>query len=82
MRAVKDGLPARSGESEETEVPSWTRAVGDHLASPQGNGCRLAEIADHFADHAATVSCRLRQAEQTNVLLQDSPRLLIRSSSS
>ncbi|MEK7791671.1 MAG: hypothetical protein AAB306_00815 [Pseudomonadota bacterium] len=28
-----------------SEGPRWTRAVGDPLASPQGNGCRLAEIA-------------------------------------
>jgi hypothetical protein len=34
MRAVKDGLPAPSGDSEETEDPRWTRAVGDDLAIP------------------------------------------------
>ncbi len=32
MRAVKDGLPAPSGESEETEGPRWTRAVEDQSA--------------------------------------------------
>ena len=32
MRAVKDGLPAPSGESEETEGPHWTRAVEDQSA--------------------------------------------------
>ena len=30
-------------------------------------GYRLAEIADHLGVHAATVSRRLRQAEQANV---------------
>jgi len=38
MRAVKDGLPTPSGESEESEDPRWTRAVGDQLARPQGRG--------------------------------------------
>ena len=32
MRAVKDGLPAPSGEGEETEDPRWTRAVEDQSA--------------------------------------------------
>ena len=32
MRAVKDGLPAPSGESEESEDPRWTRAVEDQSA--------------------------------------------------
>jgi hypothetical protein len=48
MRVVKDGLAIPSGESEESEDPCWTRAVGDHLACPQENGCRLAEIADYL----------------------------------
>ena len=32
MRAVKDGLPTPSGESEESEDPRWTRAVEDQSA--------------------------------------------------
>ena len=32
IRAVKDDLPAPSGESEETEGPRWTRAVEDQSA--------------------------------------------------
>ena len=31
-----------------------------HLARPQGNGYRLAKIAGNLADHAATISCRLK----------------------
>ena len=31
-----------------SEDPRWTRAVGDHLANPQGNGYRLAEIVAHL----------------------------------
>jgi hypothetical protein len=42
-----------------SEDPRWTRAVGDHLASPQGNGYRLAEIADYLSAYDAAVSCRL-----------------------
>ena len=73
MCAVKDGLPAPSGESEETEDPRWTRAVGDPLASPQGNRCRFAEMrtVDYLRVRAVTASRRLKQAEQVNVLLQD-----------
>jgi len=67
MRAVKDGLPAPSGESEESEDPRWTRAVGDPLASPQGNGYRLTETADHLGVHAVSVSCRLKQPDQVDV---------------
>ena len=32
IRAVKDDLPAPSGESEETEGPRWTRAVENQSA--------------------------------------------------
>ena len=54
MRAVRDGLPTPSGESEESEDPRWTRAVKASLATPLGemrnreNPHRLyAETADH-----------------------------------
>jgi hypothetical protein len=34
MRAVKDGLPAPSGEGKESECPHWTRAVKGNLITP------------------------------------------------
>jgi hypothetical protein len=67
MRAVKDGLSTPSGESEESKDPHWTRAMGDHLACPQGNGYQLAEIANHLGAYAVTVLCSFKQAEQGNV---------------
>ncbi len=36
MRAVKDGLPAPSGESEEAEDPRWARAMGYHQPALKG----------------------------------------------
>ena len=45
MRAVKDGLPAPSGESEETEVPRWTRVVEDQLRPiPEETTSKLGRI--------------------------------------
>ena len=34
MRAVKNNLPAPSGEVGESDGPRWTRAVGDQPAHP------------------------------------------------
>jgi hypothetical protein len=45
MRAVKDGLPTPSGESEESEDPRRTRAVEDQSAPiPEEVMSELGEI--------------------------------------
>jgi hypothetical protein len=54
-----------------SEDPRWTRAVGDPLGRPQGNGYQLAEIADYLGVHASTVSCRLKPSDQADARLQD-----------
>jgi len=41
MRAVKDGLPTPSGESEESEGPRWIRAVRLTVKSVADPECYL-----------------------------------------
>jgi predicted DNA binding protein len=49
------------------ESLSTTRAEPDHPRGISAHGYRLAEIATHLGVHYATVSRRLKQAEQAIV---------------
>ena len=65
----RPSLDARSGRSISPHpLRENEQAWRDQL---DGNGYRLTENADHLGVHAVSVSCRLKQPDQFNVLLQD-----------
>jgi putative transposase len=71
-------IPRRQTQAKRPPLPVLFQRKGEsarhiHTAYRQ-YGYRLAEIADYLGVHAATVSRRLKRAEQAYVWVQDLPR--------